>query len=163
MEIERGLAEKRKSREQVGEEEGASRSGARSSVVDFDFLFEFSPERPRAEADLRFEQDPSQQVESQAEGGRGASSRRAEVRPYPPPEMRGTNKLEKSRQSARECRARKKLRYQYLDDMILEREKANDALREELTKYVGWCQMLDQSQVPDGLQELLTTTPESWK
>ena len=36
---------------------------------------------------------------------------------------------------------------QYLDDMILEREKANDALREELTKYVGWCQMLDQSQV----------------
>lgn len=83
--------------------------------------------------------------------------------------MRSTNKLEKSRQSARECRARKKLRYQvhihttimdiisivivmdmimqYLDDMILEREKANDALREELTKYVGWCQMLDQSQV----------------
>ena len=83
--------------------------------------------------------------------------------------MRSTNKLEKSRQSARECRARKKLRYQvhihttimdiisivivmdmimqYLDDMILEREKANDALREELTKYVGWCQMLDLSQV----------------
>merc|ERR1712222_308654 len=90
-------------------------------------------------------------------------SRRSKVRPNPPPEMRSTNKLEKSRQSARECRARKKLRYQYLDDMILEREKANDALREELTKYVGWCQMLDQSQVPDGLQELLTTTPESWK
>ena len=41
---------------------------------------------------------------------------------------------------------------QYLDDMILEREKANDALREELTKYVGWCQMLDQSQV--GLHRL---------
>merc|ERR1711923_324132 len=71
-------------------------------------------------------------------------------------EMKTTHKLEKSRQSARECRARKKLRYQYLDDMILEREKANDALREELTKYVGWCQILDQSQVPDGLQELLT-------
>merc|ERR1712228_1137774 len=88
----------------------------------------------------------------------GGASRRAEVRPYPNPEMRSTNKLEKSRQSARECRARKKLRYQYLDDMILEREKENDALREELTKYVGWCQMLDQSQVPDGLQELLTTT-----
>jgi len=107
------------------------------------------------------DQDQSQQgSQSQTEGNR---SRRSEVRPYPPPEMRSTNKLEKSRQSARECRARKKLRYQYLDDMILEREKANDALREELTKYVGWCQMLDQSQVPDGLQELLTTTPESWK
>merc|ERR1712032_1515903 len=49
----------------------------------------------------------------------GNRSRRSEVRPYPPPEMRSTNKLEKSRQSARECRARKKLRYQYLDDMIL--------------------------------------------
>merc|ERR1712051_260745 len=135
--------------------------GARNNVVDFDFLFEFSPER-RTEPELRFEQDQvgQQGGEQQQTGGR---SRRAEVRPYPAPEMRSTNKLEKSRQSARECRARKKLRYQYLDDMILEREKANDALREELTKYVGWCQMLDQSQVPDGLQELLTTTPESWK
>merc|ERR1712061_171476 len=114
---------------------------SRNNVVDFDFLFEFSPER-RAEADPHFIQDQAQQ------GGVGAS-RRAEVRPYPNPEMRSTNKLEKSRQSARECRARKKLRYQYLDDMILEREKANDALREELTKYVGWCQMLDQSQVPE--------------
>merc|ERR1712032_1160290 len=77
----------------------------RNNVVDFD---------------LRFEQDQSQQgSQSQTEGNR---SRRSEVRPYPPPEMRSTNKLEKSRQSARECRARKKLRYQYLDDMILERE-----------------------------------------
>merc|ERR1712001_191422 len=133
---------------------------SRNNVVDFDFLFEFSPER-RAESDPHFIQDQAQQG-GVGEAERGAS-RRAEVRPYPNPEMRSTNKLEKSRQSARECRARKKLRYQYLDDMILEREKANDALREELTKYVGWCQMLDQSQVPEGLQELLTTTPESWK
>merc|ERR1711971_1073621 len=143
--------------EKIGSQDQGS---TRNNVVDFDFLFEFSPER-RTESDLRFEKDQNQQgSQSQAEGNR---SRRSEVRPYPPPEMRSTNKLEKSRQSARECRARKKLRYQYLDDMILEREKANDALREELTKYVGWCQMLDQSQVPDGLQELLTTTPESWK
>merc|ERR1712198_19150 len=141
------------SRMKIGSSQG-EQGTARNNVVDFDFLFEFSPER-RTESDLLFEQGGGQ-----AEGGR---NRRAEVRPYPPPEMRSTNKLEKSRQSARECRARKKLRYQYLDDMILEREKANDALREELTKYVGWCQMLDQSQVPDGLQELLTTTPESWK
>merc|ERR1711935_415534 len=142
--------------EKIGSNEGDQ--GASNNVVDFDFLFEFSPER-RTEWDLRFDQDQSQQG-AQTEGSR---NRRAEVRPYPPPEMRSTNKLEKSRQSARECRARKKLRYQYLDDMILEREKANDALREELTKYVGWCQMLDQNKVPDGLQELLTTTPESWK
>ena len=42
---------------------------------------------------------------------------------------------ERSRQSARECRARKKLRYQYLDDIILERERANIRLREELLRY----------------------------
>jgi len=64
-------------------------------------------------------------------------------------------KLEKSRQSARECRARKKLRYQYLDDMISEREKANLILRAELQKYVSWCQDLDSNKVPDGLQEFL--------
>merc|ERR1712181_56360 len=100
--------------------------------------------------------DQSQQggSQSQTEGNR---SRRSEVRPYPPPEMRSTNKLEKSRQSARECRARKKLRYQYLDDMIAEREKANDTLRDELVKYVGWCQMLDQNKVPEGLQEFLNS------
>ena len=34
------------------------------------------------------------------------------------------SKLERSRQSARECRARKKLRYQYLDDLILVRTLA---------------------------------------
>merc|ERR1712215_411587 len=49
-------------------------------------------------------------------------------------EMKTSTKLEKSRQSARECRARKKLRYQYLDDMIAERERANDLLREEMVQ-----------------------------
>ena len=72
-------------------------------------------------------------------------------------EMKTTNKLEKSRQSARECRARKKLRYQYLDDMIAERDKANDTLRDEMAKYIGWCQMLDQNKVPEGLQEFLSS------
>merc|ERR1712096_537776 len=72
-------------------------------------------------------------------------------------EMKTSNKLEKSRQSARECRARKKLRYQYLDDVIANSEKANDALRDEMIKYVGWCQMLDQNIVPEGLQEFLNS------
>jgi len=64
-------------------------------------------------------------------------------------------KLERSRQSARECRARKKLRYQYLDDLLLEREKANIKLKEELLVYQKWCHELDKGRIPDGLQEML--------
>jgi len=64
-------------------------------------------------------------------------------------------KLERSRQSARECRARKKLRYQYLDEIILEREKANDALRDKLAKYVNWCHQLDKGLIPEGLTEAI--------
>nr|CAI5836159.1 unnamed protein product [Callosobruchus analis] len=41
-------------------------------------------------------------------------------------------KLERSRQSARECRARKKLRYQYLEELVVDREKAVFALRKEI-------------------------------
>lgn len=43
-------------------------------------------------------------------------------------------KLERSRQSARECRARKKLRYQYLEELVSDREKAVIQLRSELEK-----------------------------
>merc|ERR1712130_657529 len=67
--------------EKIGSSQG-EQGTARNNVVDFDFLFEFSPER-RTESDLRFEQDPSVQGGGQAEGGR---NRRAEVRPYPPPD-----------------------------------------------------------------------------
>jgi len=56
-------------------------------------------------------------------------------------------KLERSQQSARECRARKKLRYQYLEELVASREKAIIVLRKELdavyilphlTKIVGF-------------------------
>merc|ERR1719340_292179 len=59
-------------------------------------------------------------------------------------------RLERSRQSARECRARKKLRYQYLDDMIAERENANEKLRNEIMLMAGWCQELDMGRLPEG-------------
>lgn len=39
---------------------------------------------------------------------------------------------ERSRQSARECRARKKLRYQYLEEQVAHREKAVFMLHKEL-------------------------------
>ena len=70
-------------------------------------------------------------------------------------QMKTTYKVEKSRQNARECRARKNLRYQYLDSMIAEREKVIDLLREEMMKYVGWCQIRDQNAVSEELQAFM--------
>ncbi|KAK9497510.1 hypothetical protein O3M35_004215 [Rhynocoris fuscipes] len=70
-------------------------------------------------------------------------------------------KLERSRQSARECRARKKLRYQYLEELVNDREKAVFALRKELEKvsylfqYRCWNKEIDEGRVPDGFEVLL--------
>ena len=49
-----------------------------------------------------------------------------------PSKVDSKTKLERSRQSARECRARKKLRYQYLEELVSSRERAIYALRDEL-------------------------------
>lgn len=77
--------------------------------------------------------------------GRKASTEKIDIRA----------KLERSRQSARECRARKKLRYQYLEELVADREKAVLALRAELDKYKSWSTELNEGRLPDGFLRLL--------
>lgn len=66
------------------------------------------------------------------------------------------SKLEKSRQSARECRARKKLRYQYLEDLVCNREKAVIKLREELFMFCELSKQIDAGTLSEKDRLLLT-------
>jgi hypothetical protein len=66
-------------------------------------------------------------------------------------------KLERSRQSARECRARKKLRYQYLEEIIAETEKSILLLRNELEVMKSWAKEMDEGRLPQNLIQYRTS------
>ncbi len=68
-------------------------------------------------------------------------------------------RLEKSRESARQCRHRKKLRYEYLEELVTDREKAIVQLQQELERLRSICQYLDQHGINDEIRQELT----QWK
>ncbi|ODM87341.1 cAMP-responsive element-binding protein-like 2 [Orchesella cincta] len=61
--------------------------------------------------------------------------------------------VKRSRQSARECRARKKLRYQYLEEIISETEKAIVALRREMDCLKVWAKEMDEGRIPPAMMD----------
>ena len=67
----------------------------------------------------------------------------------------GVTKLERSRMSARECRVRKKLRYEYLEELVQDREKAIGALQHELELYRKVCEQIDAGNISDELKRLV--------
>jgi hypothetical protein len=65
-------------------------------------------------------------------------------------------KLERSRQSARECRARKKLRYQYLEELVSKREESIQVLKKEVDSIQDIFLKVDQGLLPrDALNLIL--------
>lgn len=80
-------------------------------------------------------------------GGKAAAVGSA-ISPLTTTKMDVKAKLERSRQSARECRARKKLRYQYLEELVSKREEAIFVLKEELDSIKDVCSKIDSGILP---------------
>ncbi|XP_071958441.1 cAMP-responsive element-binding protein-like 2 [Antedon mediterranea] len=88
----------------------------------------------------------------------GDKTRKVSKRGRRPAQIDQKQKLERSRQSARECRARKKQRYKYLDDMVANKERSICTLREELELYKKWCLSIDRGIIPAELENSLQST-----
>lgn len=71
-----------------------------------------------------------------------------------------STRLEKSRESARQCRHRKKLRYEYLEELVTDREKAIVQLQQELDRIRSICQYLDQNGMNSEIRQELTQWAE---
>jgi hypothetical protein len=67
----------------------------------------------------------------------------------------GISKLERSRMSARECRVRKKLRYEYLEELVQDRERAIASLQHELDLYRKVCEQIDSGNISEDLKRLV--------
>jgi len=85
------------------------------------------------------------------EGSGDEYIRKASKRGRKPNRVDTSTKLERSRQSARECRARKKLRYQYLEELVTAREQSVFSLRKELETVRQYCMEVDNGTVPPAL------------
>ncbi|CAC5406160.1 unnamed protein product [Mytilus coruscus] len=63
---------------------------------------------------------------------------------------------ERSRQSARECRSRTNVRYQYLEQLVKIKEKSVYKLRKELELHRRWCEEIDNGVISDDLVKSLS-------
>jgi hypothetical protein len=112
---------------------------------------EESETRQLSEAENEVKQE---EKSSSEQTGKMASSRSIR-RGRRPAKLDTKVRLERSQQSARECRARKKLRYQYLEELVASREKAIYVLRDELEMYKKICQDVDEGVVPIEVEQLI--------
>lgn len=94
-------------------------------------------------------------IQTQADGSKMTTGKKRNKASKKNAKLDPKSKLEKSRQSARECRARKKLRYQYLEDLVCNREKAVIKLREELSMFGDLSKQMDLGSISEDNRRLL--------